>query len=201
MNFTKAIDLMTDTEKRMKEIDAALHDLRNALAAIAELDNGAKADMILKCNGLTEPVHIGNLMDEGLLTKYVRDRLELVARSNFEKLLYFRPEEKSDIQEEEMPPLKIPDELARKKEQREEPSENLPVEAIAHEVEPMPKVIGKNGKAIVNDALIARMYFKDGKSGKQIAAETGLSESAVFNHLAKIRAAKEQAAKECARQS
>lgn len=193
MNFTKAIDLMTDTEKRMKEIDVALHRLRNSLAAIAELDNGAKADMILKCDGVTEPMHIGNLIDEKTLTEYIRDRLEVVARTNFEKLLCFRPEKNVEVQEEDLLPLKIPEELARKKEQREEPVET-------EEPEQMPKLIGRNGKQVVNDALIARMYFKDGKSGKQIAAEIGLSESAVFNHLAKIRAAKEQAAKECARQ-
>ena len=196
MNFTKAIDLMTDTEKKMKEIDAALHMLRNSLAAIAELDNGAKADLILECNGVAEPMHIGNLMDENVLTAYVKDRLEIVARMNFETLLCFKPEARIETPEDELPPLKIPEELQKKKEQREEPIETEEPEQAS-----VPKVIGRNGKPVINDVLLERLYFKEGKTGLQIVKETGLSESAVFNHLAKLRAAKEQAAKECVRQS
>lgn len=193
MNFTKALDLLSDTEKRMKEIEVAQRNLRNALAAISEIDNGAKASLVLKCDGGASDMYIGNLFDEKSLTANVKDRLEMVARTNFEILLSFKPIERTDTSENDVPEVKIPEELAKKKEQREDP------EAIAPEPATVAKLVGKNGKAVVNDSLLDRMYFKEGKSAKTIARETGLSESAVFNHIAKIRAAKEKAAKECVR--
>lgn len=192
INFTKALDLLSDTEKRMKDIDVAQRKLRNALAAISEIDNGAKACLVLKCDGGASDMYIGNLFDEKSLTAYVKDRLEMVARENFEILLSFKPVQR-DTSEDEIPEVKIPEELAKKKEQREDPEPKTPEPAT------VAKMIGKNGKAVVNDTLLDRMYFKEGKSAKNIARETGLSESAVFNHIAKIRAAKEKAAKECVR--
>ena len=201
MNMTKALDLMTDTEQRMKEIDAALHELRNSLAAIAELDNGARADLVLKCDGGASEMYIGNLIGVTELTAFVKDRIEILARSNFEKLLGFKPVKQTET--DEPAEVKIPEELMKKKpETEEDPAEDLPeIKYVDDEPEqaPVPKVIGRNGKAVVNDVLIDRLYFKEGKSAKSIALETGLSESAVFNHIAKIRAAKLKTAKECVR--
>jgi hypothetical protein len=201
MNMTKALDLMTDTEQRMKEIDAALHELRNSLAAIAELDNGARADLVLKCDGGASEMYIGNLIGVTELTAFVKDRIEILARSNFEKLLGFKPVKQTEA--EEPAEVKIPEELMKKKpETEEDPAEDLPeIKYVDDEPEqaPVPKVIGRNGKAVVNDVLIDRLYFKEGKSAKSIAQETGLSESAVFNHISKIRAAKLKTAKECVR--
>lgn len=183
MNVTEAMDLLSDSRNQIKEMNDTMHRLQEALVAIAEMDNGAVPKFSLMCDGGGAEMVVSDYIDKQALTKYVRDQLEIMARANFEKLLSFKPVPKIETPEDEVPEPKIPEELQRKK--------------------PIPEatLTGKNGKPIVNDELISKMYFKDGKSGKQIAAETGLSESAVFNHLAKLKAAKETAAKECVRQS
>lgn len=190
MNITNAIDLMTDTEKRMKEIDAALHELRNSLAAIAELDNGARADLVLKCDGGASEMYIGNLIGVTELTVFVKDRIEMLARSNFEKLLGFKPVE--HVEAKEAVEVNIPEELMKKKEPEA-------VVKKASEIITETAPTKKTSKDIVSDLTLRQEYFKHGRTVKEIAEQYNVGVHGLYKRIEKMQQEMKTAAKERAR--
>lgn len=200
MNYTKALDLIADTDKKLKEMEAAQYKLRQALAALAEIENGAKINLRLLCPATSQNtaavLNIDGILDRAMLAEYIKSSLEAVAKLSYAALLQFHPE-KIPPEEDQEPGIRIPEELKAKK--LETPEKVQPMETPEEPAEELPVKIIENGKKIANDKLIEKMYFKDGKSARKIAAETGLAESCVFNHLKKIKAEKETAAKECVR--
>lgn len=200
MNYTKALDLIADTDKKLKEIEAAQYKLRGALAALAEIENGATINLRLICPATSTHaeavLNFDGILDRALLSDYIKSRLEAVAKLSYAALLEFHPE-KIPPQEDQEPGIKIPEELKAKK--LETPEKVQTTETPETPAEELPVKIIENGHSTANDKLIEKMYFKDGKSARKIAAETGLAESCVFNHLKKIKAEKEKAAKECVR--
>ena len=203
MMFTKALDLLTETEKKVKEVENAQFKLRMALAAIAEIEKGAQASLRLLVpdasgQGFAQ-MDIDGVLESDLLTDYVRERLEATAKFSYMTLLGFKGDPEAIAAEDKENEVKIPDRLKKDPELPKVLTLETP-ETVPAELPDLPaKIRGEHGKLVVNEKLLSKLYFKDGKSAKQIAAETGLAESCVFNHLKKLRAEKEQAAKECVR--
>ena len=200
MMFTKALDLLTETEKKVKEVENAQFKLRMALAAIAEIEKGAQASLRLLVpdasgQGFAQ-MDIDGVLESDLLTGYVKERLEKTAKLSYMTLLNFNGEESKTVAAEAKPDaVTIPDRLKKDP----EPPKVLTLETPETVPEDQPGKIIENGRKVANVALIEKLYFKDGKSARQIAAELELAESCVFNHLKKLKAEKEQAAKECVR--
>ena len=202
MNFTKALDLLMESEKRVKEVEAAQYKLRMSLSAIAEIEKGARASLrlIVPAGDNNDAImNIDGVLESDLLTDYVRERLEATAKFSYMTLLGFKGDPEAKAAEDKENEVKIPDRLKKDPELPKVLTLETP-ETVPAELPDLPaKIRGEHGKLVVNEKLLEKMYFKDGKSAKQIAAETGLAESCVFNHLKKLRAEKEQAAKECVR--
>lgn len=202
MNYTKALDLIADTDKKLKEMEAAQYKLRQALAALAEIENGATINLRLICPATSTHaeavLNFDGILDRALLSDYIKSRLEAVAKLSYAALLQFHPEKIPPEESGEAETgIRIPEELKAKK--LETPEAPQALETPETPAEEFPVKIIENGHKVANTKLIEKLYFKDGKTGKQIAAETGLAESCVFNHLKKLRAEKEAAAKECVR--
>lgn len=200
MNYTKALDLIADTDKKLKEMEAAQYKLRQALAALAEIENGATINLRLICPATSTHaeavLNIDGILDRALTVDYIKNKIEAVAKLSYAALLQFHPE-KIPPEEDQEPGIRIPEELKAKK--LETPEKVQTMETPETPAEELPVKIITNGHSTANDKLIEKMYFKEGKSAKKIAAETGLAESCVYNHLNKIKAEKEKAAKECVR--
>lgn len=233
MNFTKALDLITKTDKQIKELGEARDKLQLSLAALAELDHGAKVVLRLDCkplNGQEERAEmcIDEIINGSDLAAYIYDALRHEARRNYLQLLDSQGGEK-ESGEEISPELEkkktdrtgtnipnqptIPKMPEKKKTETEIPEKgsgagvpnsipnrpnsipNQPEIETPEESKPRKKA----APGTVDKAKLADMYFKQGKSAKEIASETGWGQSTVFNYLAAIRAEKEKTAKECAR--
>lgn len=203
MNFTKALDLITKTDKQIKELNEARDKLQLSLATLAELDHGAKVVLRLDCkplNGQEERAEmcIDEIINGSDLAAYIYDAIRHEARRNYLQLSYYQGGEKESGEEISPEPSPEP----KKKTETEIPEKGsaaiIPTPAkIETPEEPKPRK--KAAPGTVDKAKLADMYFKQGKSAKEIASETGWGKSTVFNYLAAIRAEKEKTAKECAR--
>ncbi|MBO4520739.1 MAG: hypothetical protein J5787_05985 [Alphaproteobacteria bacterium] len=194
MNFTKALDAISNTDKKIKELGEASRKLSLALAAIAEIENGASISVRLECTGKDDAaeMNIDEIIDGDKVAKLIIESLNIAATKNY---LYLsggtitRPE---TPKEDPAPKIKTPEKT--KIETPEPPKIETPEPA------PEPKQDPEKGKRVhhaVNRKKLADMYFKEGKTAKEIAAETGLGVSTVFKVLHELRAEKEKAAKEC----
>ena len=202
MNFAKALDLITETDNKITAMEEAKNKLRLALAAKAELDNGAKAKIMLICGEGVAPMNIDELLTGNNFTAEVRQKIDEIALKQFLILSKHNNKGEGAIElETPKPPAIVPELESLKLETPETPK----AEPVKKGIKIPDKIIDakikdEHGRAIVNRKVLAQMYFKDGKGAKQIARETGLAESTVFRHLSEMKAEKEKAAKECARQ-
>ena len=215
MNFTKALDLITKTDKQIKELGEARDKLQLSLAALAELDHGAKVVLRLDCkplNGQEERAEmcIDEIINGSDLAAYIYDALRHEARRNYLQLSYYQGEKETESGEEISPQ---PSPEPKKKTETEIPEKgsaasvpnsipngpNIIPNQPEIETPEEPKPRKRAAPGTVDKAKLADMYFKQGKSAKEIASETGWGKSTVFNYLAAIRAEKEKTAKECAR--
>ena len=212
MNFTKALDLITKTDKQIKELGEARDKLQLSLAALAELDHGAKVVLRLDCkplNGQEERAEmcIDEIINGSDLAAYIYDALRHEARRNYLQLSYYQGEKETESGEE------ISSQLEKKKTEMET-LEKGSAASVPNSIPNVPNIIPNQPEietpeepkprkraapGTVDKAKLADMYFKQGKSAKEIASETGWGKSTVFNYLAAIRAEKEKTAKECAR--
>lgn len=234
MNFTKALDLITKTDKQIKELGEARDKLQLSLAALAELDHGAKVVLRLDCkplNGQEERAEmcIDEIINGSDLAAYIYDALRHEARRNYLQLSYYQGEKETESGEEisTQPEKKktdrtgtnIPNQptipkMPEKKKTEMEIPEKGSAASVPNSIPNVPNIIPNQPKietpeepkprkkaapGTVDKAKLADMYFKQGKSAKEIASETGWGKSTVFNYLAAIRAEKEKTAKECAR--
>lgn len=200
MNFSKALDLITETDNKITAMEEAKDKLRLALAVKAELDNGAKAKIMLVCGEGVTPMDIDGLLARNNFTAEIKKRVDEIAIKYYLKLQNYNicggiGHTELETPERQKLPEVIPEPESPKMETPEAAKEIKIPERIIDG-----KIKDEHGRAIVNRKVLGQMYFKDGKSAKQIARETGLAESTVFRHLAAMKAEKEQAAKECARQ-
>lgn len=206
MNFTKALDLITKTDKQIKELGEARDKLQLSLAALAELDHGAKVVLRLDCkplNGQEERAEmcIDEIINGSDLAAFIYDALRHEARRNYLQLSYYQGGEKESGEEiSPEPKKKTETEIPEKTTGTNVPLQpSVPRMPAKIETPEEPKPRKKAAPGTVDKAKLADMYFKQGKSAKEIASETGWGKSTVFNYLAAIRAEKEKTAKECAR--
>ena len=184
MNFSKALDLISNTDKKIKDMREAQTKLQHSLAALAEIENGASLVVRLACKPINEKeeeaeMSINELLNIGELTQNIRDALDHEARRNYLQLLAYEQNRESGGND---PQLEIPEAEA---DGLETPERTRPGEIkVRHHV---------------NKAELADLYFKQGKTVKEIVRETGLGENTIFKHIAAIKAEKEKTAKECAR--
>lgn len=187
MNFTKALDLIATTDRQILELKETSSKLQLSLAAIAELENGASIAVRITCPPLSEKDESADMCVDSIvnfekLAELVKSEIEETAKACYLKLTTFGKGEEMTETETPAPELEIPE---------------APAAGPELETPEDPKTIAPRQK--VNRQEIADLYFKQGKSAKQIAQQTGLGESTVFKYLHEIKAEKEKAAKELVR--
>lgn len=215
MNFTKALDVISSTDRKIKKLNEASGKLSLAMAAIAEIENGASISVRLECTGKddTAEMCIDGVVDVDKLTKIIVESLNITATKNY---LYLsgggntigekKPQTEIPEKGRLCPPQPTTPKMPEKKPvfetpeaPKEEPQPEKPKpEEITKQPEPQQEKVTK-ARGKVNRDQLANLYFKQGKTAKEIVKETGLGESTVYKVLNELRAEKIKTAKECVR--
>ena len=215
MNFSKALDLIAETDNKIKVMEEAKDKLRLALAAKAEFDNGAKAKIMLVCGEGIAPMDIDGLLAGNNFTAEIKKRVDEIAIKYYLKLQNHNiyggtghtkietpePQKLPEIIPEPEPP-KMETQEAAPEEKAPTPTFETPESKAPREEQhgiEIPEQFAEIKRKKINDKVIAELYYKQSKTVKEIVLETGYGESTVFKHLSNMKAAKEKAAKECVR--
>lgn len=191
MDYIRELDAIGKAESKAEKLKTAAEQLRFTLATLAEINDGAAVRVRLDCGHGAE-LNIDAALNQKALREYVKKTLEERAARQYEAL------------------QRVTDpELNRTAGARYETPEKIKTELVKEIPERFPKPIplqqikatttDADGREIINDKALADAYFKHGLGVKAISEASGIEEDVVFAHLEKIKAAKEKAAKECAR--
>lgn len=192
MDYIRELEAIDKAESKANKIKSAVEQLRFTLATLAEIEDGAAVRVRLDCGHGAE-LTIDSALNQKALREYIKKALEERARRQYEALQRVtdpevnRPAGMTRLET----PEKIKTELA--KEVPERFPKPIPLQAIKA------TTTDADGREIIDDKALAEAYFKKGLGVKAISEASGIDEDVVFAHLEKIKAAKEQAAKECAR--
>jgi len=188
MDYIKELDAINKAESKADKIKGAAEQLRLTLATLAEIDDGAAVRVRLDCGHGAE-LFIDNLLPQKPLREYVKKTLEEKARRQFETL-----QRVSDPAFDRPAKMETPEKI--KTELVKEIPERYPKPTL---LQPLKWTITEMGREVINEKALADAYFKHGLGVHEISERSGIEEGEVFARLEKIKAAKEKAAKECAR--
>lgn len=189
MSYSKALDILTEADRKITELTKARDRLQLTLAALSEIENGAVVFVSLNCKPNNEEENpaqmcIDMLIDPKKAEAFIRAELEENVKRLYMSLLM---QEKAAAAEAPEATAPAPEKAVVK-----------PKAEIPEKITEAPKCeITKRLK--VDRAKLNELFFKQGKSAEQIAQETGLGVSTVFKHIKILKAEKEQAAKELVR--
>ena len=183
MNYSKAMDVMRATEKKVKSLETANKDMLFALNVLGELEKLKNAECPISIyinipTGTTEAgLRIDQLFNPMTVISLIKAQAETVAKKSYEKLMILNGQA-DDLTKEET-------EEEPEEEPKEEPKEEL-----------------KERKPVVHvdNEVIEDLYFNKGYTVNQIVEATGYGMSSVYKHIQNLQAEKRRAAKECARQ-
>ena len=194
MNTTKAMELIKETDEKVKKITETRTKLNFALVILEEINKlESPPDVIGKFANFTmdayegdilNPINVESLFNPGELEELVRTRAESVATQKYMELLTLTGETVVPVKESEAA-LEVPEPVSPKLETPESGSVENGI------------IIPRNMK--IDDDKIEELYFKQGKGAKEIAQLLGIGYSTVRKHVNEIQQAKEKLAKECVR--
>lgn len=192
MDYKRELEAIDRAETKAKRISGAAESLRYILATLAEIEDGAAARVRLDCGNGAE-LDINSLLNGKEITAYIKRILEEKAERQFSNLLR----------------VLNPEAVAQKAAARIETPEKIKTELVKEIPERKPKAVvlpivkatttDTDGKEIINEKALADAYFKNGMGVHEIGEASGLDEDVIFSTLEKIKAAREKAARECAR--
>ena len=191
MDYIRELDAIGKAESKAEKLKTAAEQLRFTLATLAEINDGAAVRVRLDCGHGAE-LNIDAALNQKALREYVKKTLEERAARQYEALQRVTdPELNRPAGARYATPEKIKTELV--KEIPERFPKPIPLQQIKA------TTTDASGREIIDDKALAEAYFKKGLGVKAISEASGIEEDVVFAHLEKIKAAKEKAAKECAR--